>query len=149
MRQTSTTVIAIIFISLGAIGLLLSACVFYSNSLNAWHGDQYLRIENGASLLTKVGLIAVGILLVRRSSLARVLLACVLVLSCTDSVLVYLRFLPSMSPTLPRAAQVGRMIGHLYGLMLNPVLYLVVLAHLFSPQIRAEFGGTAGYPPHY
>ena len=135
MRQTLTTVIGVVFIVFGLIGLSMSS----ANLLFILRDDPAIRKAN-LGLIDKVAVIGVGVLLLKRSRLVRFLLPCLLVLSAVDSVAMYLWFMPPIPQGLDSAGVAGRIAGRASGLTLPLVFYALTIGYLMLARTRREFG---------
>jgi hypothetical protein len=148
-KRRLTTAIGVAAIGFGAIGVGL-VCVQLAKGLAGPSADTGANPSflggRVLALACKVALVAAGVLLVRRSRRAGLVLACLAVLSASDSLVTYARFLPPAPDGLTPAGRAGRLAGRGVGLVLTPVLYLCALAHLRLPRTRAEFaeGGVEG-----
>jgi hypothetical protein len=146
-RSPLTTGVGVAVITLGVVGAVFIALhilfvVVAARSgrvLNTPAGSTAFFAERIGSLVAKVGLIAAGILILRRSRLAWVVLACVLVLAVADSVVTFTWLMSPIPHGLRPAGHLGRIVGRVVGLMLPPSLYLGALAYLLLPGTRREF----------
>ena len=99
------------------------------------------------ALAPKFALFALGVLLLRRSSLALPLAIGTLAFSVIHSLHIYASGLPPIPEHLTEAGRAGKMFGRALGLTLPPILYLLLLAYLSLPRTRAEFSHSRERSP--
>jgi hypothetical protein len=140
MRQKKTSVIGVIAVCMGVIGLLSNSAQIGSLIASGVAQNNPVFLGNRlVCVLTKLCLIITGVLILRRSSLALPTLLLTLLLSLLDSVAVWLWFLPPVPDGLSHAGRAGRVVGRMAGLWLPVLLYFAALTFLKRPGTWREF----------
>src|SRR5580692_3059985 len=110
-RQILTTVLGVTSLTYGLLGAIVLGLLMLYNAAYT-EPDSHILLHNTASFLPKLGLVVVGVLLLRRSHFVWFVLTCVLVLSSADSAMTLRWFVPPIPEGLSQAARAGRITGH-------------------------------------
>lgn len=141
-RRRRTTTLGVVAIALA--GLCLFGAAFRSLT-GKWDvgpdsGFQTaMFIHNTLVVLSKIGLLVLGICLIRRHPRVRVVAACAFALSLIDSVYFLIAIVPSMRDHMDPALAYAANIGVRLVLIVPALLYLGIIVYLGQPAVRQEF----------
>jgi len=141
-RRRTTTALGSVILAMAAIGFLgssflLISLIFGAKTSTVPHS--VLLVNGSLSVLSKLGLMIVGVFFIRRYPSVRVAAAVGFALSMIDSVYFLTAVWPAMQhpahPTLARASNVGAWISA----VLAVLLYAGIFAYLGQKGSRREF----------
>jgi hypothetical protein len=135
--------------TLGIVAMALAALCLFGATFRALTGkwdigtDSGLQtamfIHNTLVVLSKIGLLVLGICLIRRHPRIRVVAACAFTLSLIDSVYFLIAIVPSMRASFDPALKGAFTLGVRLVLILPALLYVGIIFYLGQPAARQEF----------
>jgi hypothetical protein len=141
-RRRNTTILGVVVLTIAGFCLLGSVfrALTLKNDVGTDSGFQTaMLIHNTLVVLSKVGLLVLGICLIRRHPRVRVVAANIFALSLIDSMYFLLAVVPSMrarmSPALAGAFDFGAWLV----LVVPAIMYVGILVYLCQPASRQEF----------
>lgn len=142
-RRRVTTVVGSVLVTMAGFGLLglmflMLDCIFGSRTSTVPHA--VLLINGTLSVLSKVGLLVLGVLLIRRHPQAGGAAAAGLSLSLIDSMFFLVAVVPPMRASMHPALSVAFTFGAWIPAVMSSLLYIGVFVYLGQPASRQEFG---------
>lgn len=146
-KRTSTTVWAAICLAFGALGVVTSYMVLSGNAPMKQFGADVPRPTDFSlilSLLSSIGLLATGALMLLRHGRAHVVARTTFVVAVVNGVLHLIVSVIAEGgepdPTLGVSMKTLQLIGGCVTLLITVVFYRLLLGHLRNPATRIEFG---------
>jgi hypothetical protein len=96
-------------------------------------------IHNTLVVLSKIGLLVLGVCLIRRHARVRVVAACAFALSLIDSAYYLVAVVPSMRASFAPALAGAFTLGVRIVLIMPALMYVGILFYLGQPAVRQEF----------